>query len=507
LTRARRVAALFLPGFPLQAIGRDDPAMRERPVAITDGVAVLARNRRAVEAGIAVGMPMAEAATRSPDLTLAPDDPRRTQALWDVVLDQLDGLGPVVEDAGLGMALVDLTGVGRNERMLVRRTLHALTALLGVTARAAVADGPFVASIAARRTTEELTLIPRDHGAAFLAPLPIDVLPLPNQAVADLALLGIRTVAGFAGLRLSRVQGRYGMMGMAAFSLAIGTDSRPLFPRARERQETLTYPFKPPVDDLTPILFVVKALLDNHAAILRREGLIAGGLRLTLSIEGGEPVVVEQRWSAACVPGGAELDALRLTLEDRFLGEGHDAALPLRVTEIRVGLLACVPDQGTQLPLFGAGTVVEREAVAHLLTRLHALLGPMGVVEDVPVAAHLPEERWESRPYNAARIGTPPVSPPIDDMLAIPSLPGLTLCRPPEAVVVGWIGEQLTALACGGGRHEVLAALGPYHIEGRWWEERRFDRAYWFLLAADQVLHLIVEDRLSGAWTRVGVVD
>ncbi len=26
------------------------------------------------------------------------------------------------------------------------------------------------------------------------------------------------------------------------------------------------------------------------------------------------------------------------------------------------------------------------------------------------------------------------------------------------------------------------SALGPYHIEGRWWEERRFDRAYWFLL-------------------------
>jgi len=505
--RARRVAALWLPGLPLQAVGRDDPTMHARPVAITDGATVLARNRRAVAAGIAVGMKVTEAATHAPDLLLAPDDPRRTQALWDVVLDQLDGLGPVVEDAGLGLALVDLTGVGRSERVLVRRTLHALTALLGLTARAAVADGPFVAAVAARRTTQELTLIPRDHGAAFLAPLPVAVLPLAAQAVTDLALLGIRTVSGFAGLRLSHVQERYGIMGIAAFALAIGTDTRPLISRVRERRETLRYPFEPAVDDLTPILFVLKALLDNHAAILRREGLIASGLRLTLGVEGREPVVVEQRWSAACVPGGAELDALRLTLGERFAGEERDGALPPRVTDVTVALLDCAPDRGTQLPLFGAGTVVQREAVAHLLTRLHALLGPMGVVEDVPVASHLPEERWWSRPYDAARIGTPPASPTIVDAVSLPSLPGLTLCRPPEPVTVGWIGEQLIAFGCGGVHHEVIAALGPYHIDGRWWEERRFDRAYWFLLAADQTLHLIVEDRLTGAWTRVGIVD
>src|SRR4051812_48071633 len=116
--RVRRVAALWLPGLPLQAVGRDDPAMRARPVALTDGRVVLARNLRAVEAGVAVGMTVAEAATHAPNLTLAPDDPKRTQTLWDVVLDQLDALGPVVEDGGPGLALVDVTGVGNGERPL-----------------------------------------------------------------------------------------------------------------------------------------------------------------------------------------------------------------------------------------------------------------------------------------------------------------------------------------------------------------------------------------------------
>ncbi len=169
---------------------------------------------------------------------------------------------------------------------------------------------------------------------------------------------------------------------------------------------------------------MTKALLDNHAAILRREGLVAAGLRLTLGIEAREPVVIEQRWGAACVPGAAELDALRLTLGDRFVGEERDGALPPRVTEIAVTLLDCAPDGGTQLPLFGAGIVRQREAVGHLLTRLHALLGPMGVVEDVPVAAHLPEERWQTRPYDAARIGTPPAPAPTMRSIFAPVAPG-----------------------------------------------------------------------------------
>lgn len=68
------------------------------------------------------------------------------------------------------------------------------------------------------------------------------------------------------------------MLGVAALLLALGRDDRPLVPRRHERRETLTFPFAPLVDDLGPVLFVTKALLDAHAAALRREGLVAVGL-------------------------------------------------------------------------------------------------------------------------------------------------------------------------------------------------------------------------------------
>jgi len=186
--RTRRVAALWLPGFPLQAIGRDNPHLLTRPVAVSDGAQIVARNRLATEAGVAVGMRVAEALTHAPDLLLLPYDAQRVQALWDIVLDQLDTLGSLVEDAGPGHALVDLTGAGHSERTLVRRTLDTLRALLDLGARAAVADGPFAASVAARRARGEREgrVLPRGQSAASLAPLPVSLLPLPGKLLANL---------------------------------------------------------------------------------------------------------------------------------------------------------------------------------------------------------------------------------------------------------------------------------------------------------------------------------
>lgn len=507
--RARRIAALWIPGLPLQCAARDDDSLRQQPVAITDGAIVLARNRRAVVAGVTAGMRVAEALTHAADLLLVPHDPQGVQEIWDAVLAHLDQLGPVVEDAGLGEALIDLSGVGGGERLLIRRTLTTLDSLLHLTARAAVADGPTVAAIAAHRAARagEVRTVPPDKNAAFLASQPVTCLPLPLSIQQELALLGVRTVGGFAALRPTDVQRRFGTLGMAALALAIGQDDRPLIPRPRERQETLTHTFEPPVEELIPALFVVKALLDAHAAGLRREGLIADGLQLTLTFEGHDPLTIVQRWSAATIPGHAELDALRLALDARMTRVTGEAPLP-RIATLAVTLTGCTPDMGTQLPLTGGATVLRRQAVARLLTRLHTLLGPESIVEAVPVAAHLPEEGWTTRPYDAARIGTvAPERPVLPPSSLLPPIPGFARCSPAEAVALGWHNESPATLRIGETQQLVIAGLGPYTVEGKWWEAGRYARAYWLLLTTDQTLHLVAEDRATGQWARYGLFD
>lgn len=504
---ARRVAAIRIPGLPLQCAAQDDPALRQRPVAIIAGGAVIARNLRAVEAGIGVGMHAPEAAVHAPDILLVPDDPRGVQAVWDAVLDYLeDAIGPVVEDAGPGEAFVDVRGVG-NERLLVRRALVAIDALLKLSGRAAVADGPAVASIAARRATRagEITIVPRGSGAAFLAAQPVTLLPLPPTMQADLALVGVHTIGGFAALRPSDVQRRFGRIGTAALDLALGRDDRPLVPRPRERGETLAQSFDPPVEDTGPVLFMLKSLLDSLAGHLRAEGMVAHGLAMTLTFESGEPLTIDQRWGAACIPGPAELDALRLTLDTPLTSETTDA-MPPRIAAVCVTLHECVPDAGVQLPLIGGATILRRQAVAHLLTRLRALLGPDGVVEAVPKSAHLLEDGWTAHPYEAARVGTlAPDNPPVPHAALLPVVPGFAVCQPPDAVAIALHGAAPASLLLGAVRWDVIAALGPYAASGGWWEGSGYNRAYWLLLTEDQALHLIAEDRVSGAWARYGV--
>ena len=263
--------------------------------------------------------------------------------------------------------------------------------------------------------------------------------------------------------------------------------------------------FDPPLDDLTPIVFVAKALLDAHAAILRREGLVASGLAMTLTIEGRAPVVIEQRWGAATIPGSAELDALRLTLDANAVTNTDDLAPP-RITAVSLTLLDCVVDAGEQLPLQDAESVLRRAEVARLLTRLRTLYGPNGIREAILTASHLPEGGWITRPYDAARVGTP-----IDTVPAMPSsgvlaaAPGFVVLRPPQPITLAGSRATLVIHLDSDEAHPIISSIGPYHAAGEWWSAERYDRAYWLLLTNDNALHLVAEDHRTAQWARYGV--
>ncbi len=182
--------------------------------------------------------------------------------------------------------------------------------------------------------------------------------------------------------------------------------------------------------------------------------------------------------------------------------------MPPRIAAVCVTLLDCVPNAGIQLPLTGGAMVLRRQAVAQFLTRIRALIGPDGVVEAVPVAGHLPEAGWRTRPYEAARIGTPvPEQATAPESSVLSPTTGFTLCVPPEPLTLGWQNERPTMLRLGETQYDIITALGPYTADGMWWESGEYTRAYWVLLAADQTLHLIAEDRQNGQWARYGVFN
>jgi hypothetical protein len=74
-------------------------------------------------------------------------------------------------------------------------------------------------------------------------------------------------------------------------------------------------------------------------------------------------------------------------------------------------------------------------------------------------------------------------------------------------VTLAWHNESPATLRIGEMQQLVIAGLGPYTAEGKWWEAGRYARAYWLLLTPDQTLHLIAEDRTTGQWARYGLFD
>src|SRR6516225_7815438 len=156
-------AAIYIPDFPVEAIVRLKPGLRERPVAVMEGTApllrVIAVNERAADAGLEPGMPKLQAEGHAAvcNGVLAMRSPEQEASAQAALLDAACGFSPCVEDAAPGLVVIELE------------------------AQVAVASNPD-AAIHAARGFSGVTVIPEGREAERLATLPVEVLavtPLP----------------------------------------------------------------------------------------------------------------------------------------------------------------------------------------------------------------------------------------------------------------------------------------------------------------------------------------
>ena len=134
----------------------------------------------------------------------APDLHGRVLATLHAALPRVGVLDP-------GAFACDLAGTeellgtpSRVARMVLTRCARA-----GAHVSAGIGPTPFVARVVAERTPAgELRSV--DDGRAFLAPLPLDVLPVDEKVHEELRLLGLRTVGEFADLPRGSVFDRFG---------------------------------------------------------------------------------------------------------------------------------------------------------------------------------------------------------------------------------------------------------------------------------------------------------
>jgi nucleotidyltransferase/DNA polymerase involved in DNA repair len=310
-------ACIFVPDFPVEAVVRAEPQLREQAVAVLAGkpplVRVFAANEKARDCGVEPGMTKLQAEA-SPQVALRPRSPLEEAAAHAALLDGAQSFSPRVEDTAADTVILDLTGLERlfGATAGIARDLARRVSELGLEANVAVAANPDAAMHAARGFPG-VTVIPAGKEAERLGDLPVDVLlekfrsqesgagsqgksagsrdskqtevQRAREILETLDRWGVRNCRTLAALPEVALSERLGQEGLRLQQMARGATERSLAVSepalSFEEAAELEYP----VALLEPLAFLLNRLLEQLCARLSARALATNELRLRMELD------------------------------------------------------------------------------------------------------------------------------------------------------------------------------------------------------------------------------
>ncbi|HEX3549742.1 MAG TPA: DNA polymerase Y family protein [Candidatus Elarobacter sp.] len=416
--------------------------------------------------GVRRGMTLVQAQAVATEARTVFDDPAAGARVWSEVLDALDAASPVVEDAGLGRAFVDMRGIAGDPSAWLRAVRAALAGVDRDLAnggasciRTALGPNRFVAHAAAWRA--DGTVCDGDT-AAFLAPLPLELLA-PDESELDanvrerLRLLGVTTLGALAALPHGPFVRRFGPEAARWHDLARGVDDRPLKPRARSVRVDRALYGEGEASSEEQVLFALRTLAGWVVDDLCAAGKRAGRLVLRLDCEDGESRELVTRVAQPTAVPSTLFDLLRARLEGVVL-TAPVVGLRLAAEELASG--------GVALSLFSASDP-DPDVLGVVLARLDAALGEGHALRARVVDGPRIERRYALEPFSLAPLATNTV--PRENAIR-PQRAAATVQlrlvepRPIDVRVVGGAPRFV-----GSPPQVVVELAGPWRVEEAWW--------------------------------------
>jgi hypothetical protein len=367
-------------------------------------------------------------------------------ATWEQMLDELDAVTPLVDDARPGLVFLDMHGVADPSirpaqiRMLLERFAFPITIGSGANKFCAYA---------ATWIGDGETIGERD--AQRLAPLPLDVLvSLDPDAKQRLHLLGVTTLGELAQLPHGPFVRRFGRAAAQWHEWARGIDRTPFVPRAHAVAIEASIFGEGHAEEEAQVLFALRLLLSRVCSDLERCGKRTNLLQLDVELEDSDRRTFDVPLALPTAEERTLLDVLRAKLE------GTHFSAPLVGLRLRALRLE---EAGELQPLF-AGDEIDRENVAAVLTRLESMLGEP-VLQAHTHVAHPLEGQFTYEPFTvspdhrSSRHGSP--------RQTIALFPQLRLSQVSEIDVRLERGEP--AFVQG---QAVIECAGPWRIEEGW---------------------------------------
>jgi protein ImuB len=497
-------ACLFVPVFPVAAVVRLAPELRDRAVAVLEGVPplskVIAANQKALAAGIELRMTklQAEACT---GVVLCQRSLQQESSAHAALLDCAQVFSPRAENIQSEFndtVVLDIAGCGKllGSPEQIAKSLQEHAAKLGFASHIAVA-GNLEAAILAARGFAGSTVIPGGEEAPRLSVLPVSTLQTAPEVLETLARWGIRTLGQFAALPDVAVVERLGQEGRRLQILARGADPRPLIAKESKLLFEEMVELEYPAELLEQLLFVLNRMLEQLCARLAMRALATNEIKLTLVLE---------KVHSAQKQNGIYMRSLRLPIPSQdskvFLKLFHLdlQAVPPCAPILSVKLVAeparpRAAQEGLFLP-----RSPEPERLEITLARIRNMVGESRVGSPALLDTHSPNafrmDRFLAREASIALNSTEAERPRTM----------LRMFRPPTAAHVELMNRVPSRISspmvCG----DVLGTAGPWRTTGNWWSETGWACDEWDVLLST-VLCRIYQELRTGQWFIQGIYD
>jgi protein ImuB len=348
-------ACIYVPDFPVEAIVRAEPLLRERALAVLEGKPPLTRvislNEKARFIGMEMGMTKLQAAVfaeskeantgangvqrgficappqHSKLATLRQRSPAQENSAHLALLDVAHAFTPRVEDTAIDTLLLDLMGLDRlhGTANKMGSDLAERVTVIGLEANIAIAANPDAAMHAARGFSGT-TIIPAGKEPQRLGVLPVQILldafnvssqehtngkfrlreheQLGVQMLDTLERWGVRDFRMLGLLPEHALASRLGEVGVKLRRLALGQGTRTLVLCDPPQQFEEAMDLESPVESIESLSFIFNRLLEQLCVRLEVRALAVQELHLRLALDrrvaDEETTTVEELANASC---------------------------------------------------------------------------------------------------------------------------------------------------------------------------------------------------------------
>ena len=494
----RRVMYLYLPNWPIDRLRRHGtmPSLGGAPADAAPFATVMASGGRrllaavnpaAAAAGLAPGMPLADALAFLPGLATAAAEPEADAAAVARLAEWCGRYSPWTAPDGADGVKIEITGCAHlwDGEAALAADLARRLARQDIVHRIAVAGTLGAAWALARfAAADEQPALPAPTPEAersALAPLPVEALRLDAATAAGLRRVGLRHIGELYPMPREALSRRFGEQVARRLDHAFGDLPEPLSPLGAAPVRRVRLSFAEPIADPADLARAIERLAHDLVARLAREGM--GARRLDLAFHRVDGRVEHIRLGTARPSRDpqhlATLLAAKLDTVDPGLGV-EDMILTLFATEpLPPEQLAALLPSAQAGEGWGGG-------LAPLIDRLGTRLGLDALSRIETRESHIPERA--SVPVSPHPSPPPPAGEGEHQTGGTAnSLPrrrgreGVGVCRkpprpvrlfaPPEPIEAFWLLPDDPPFRFTWRRraHRVSCADGPERIAEEWW--------------------------------------